>query len=294
MISNELPSLYIIGGGRAGASLSFFLQRKGFTILALVERNPDRYRFLKEDLQWKFVVTDILPEVIRDADVIFLTIRDDHIADMAAQLHSLGNFWHQKLVLHCSGALPSSILSPLNNAGAITASLHPVYSFAIDPRENRYLNDVWFNAEGSEQAIKKIKTAFSFLASRIIPVTTEQKKAIHLACVFYSNFYVALAQISRELLGGIGNAKENTFRIFNPLLSSSISQVLEHGPEGALTGPVKRADIDTLQSHLHYIRDNHAQLTQVYLFFSRKLLSISGLPQKDKNRIEQILQQFEQ
>ncbi len=294
MSSNEIQSLYIIGGGRTGASLAFFMLRNGLSVRGIAERNPDRFRFLNKDLNWSFTEQEISLPKIRQADIIFITTRDDHISDVANHLRSLGNHWRNKLILHCSGALPSAILEPLEEVGALTASFHPVYSFATDPRENRHFNEIWFNAEGKNGAVERIITVFPFLESRIIKVDTDQKKAIHLACVFYSNFYVALAQISKELLTGIEIPPQEIFRFFNPLLSSSISQVLEHGPAGALTGPVKRADTDTIRSHLEFIRQNHPELESVYLFLSRKLLSISGLSGKEIARIEQFLQQFEQ
>ncbi len=288
MPDKQKPSFFIIGGGRAGASLAYYFARRGYPVLSLVERNPDRYNFLKQELAWSFLANQIHYDVLAKSDILLLTIRDDQIQEIASELAATANQWREKIVAHTSGAAPSSVLWPLRARGAFVASLHPVYSFATDPRENHRMNEIWLNAEGDDAALEVFEDIFRYTQNRVIRVSEEQKKAIHLACVFYANFYVALADISREILSDTLNLEHDVFSMLNPLLSSSIEQVHESGTRQALTGPIKRADIKTISTHLEFLQSKHPDLLDAYITLSRRLLTMADLVEKDKKRLNQL------
>jgi predicted short-subunit dehydrogenase-like oxidoreductase (DUF2520 family) len=295
MISNNLPSIYIIGGGRTGASLAAYFLHLGLKVNAVVERNTYRLNFLKRELKWNFVVPRISPSSLNVSRFILLTTQDKFIANVAAELSRLEIDWKNKIVLHCSGTLPSEILESLRRLGARVAAIHPIYSFSEDPRSNYNLNEIWFDGEGDQEAIASIKSLVTPEKNpRFLEVTPAQKIALHLATVFYSNFYVAIAQMSCELLAGMDLSDKDAFTMLDPLLSASHQQVLENGLSQALTGPLKRGDEITIVTHLNYLRSNHPEYLEIYIQLSRKLLAISGLSGKDQVRLEGILQQFQQ
>jgi len=292
MSSHALPNIHFIGGGRTGASLAFFFLRQGLAVNSLIEKNPDRLHFLKKEFQWNFLDHHIDPQKLSDAAVVFITVRDDHISDMTGTLSKTKISWKNKLVLHCSGTLSSQVLNPLQEKGAGTASFHPIYSFSLDPRENRLLNEVWFNIEGEPEVLNRIEEIFAFKKEKFIRIKADQKQALHLACVFYSNFYIVLAKMSHDLVKEFPISEKEVFRIFRPLLQSSIEQVLQHGPSAALTGPITRADQKTISAHLDYLRDHHPDLLPVYVTFSQELISISNLSPKDKTDLTRMFQNY--
>ncbi len=292
MTTQSRPTFYFIGGGRAGASLAFYFRRKGYPVSAIVERNPDRFNFLKKELNWPFVDPSFNFEKLSQANVIFLTIHDDQIDEMANYLAEIEIDWSEKIVVHSSGAVSSEVLKPIKNLGGSIASVHPVYSFSVDPRENHNVKDIWFNLEGDHQALTLFENIFRFTENRSMRVTVDHKKAIHIACVFYANFYVALADFSREILTNSKYISEEVFKMLNPLLSSSIEQVLEHGTTGGLTGPIKRADIETITSHLKFLKENHQELIPAYILLSKKLINVSKLMEKDKKQILSLFHKY--
>ena len=288
-----MPNLCFIGGGRTGASLTFYFLRQGYPVISLIEKNPYRLDYLKKEFQWNFLAASMDSDKISTAKVIFLTVRDDHLQELAESLSKLKINWNDRLILHCSGTHSSQVLNPLQKIGADIASFHPIYSFSLDPRENHLLNDVWFDIEGESKTLDKIEELFSFKKDKLIRIKPDQKQAVHLACVFYANFYVALAQMSHQLLKNISVPEKKTFQIFRPLLQSSIEQVQEHGPAEALTGPITRADRKILSAHLKYLHDHHPDLLSVYLLFSQRLISLSNLSPKDKSDLTHILQDYQ-
>ncbi|MEJ2048701.1 MAG: DUF2520 domain-containing protein [Calditrichota bacterium] len=285
-------SFYIIGGGRAGASLAYYLLRKGHTLISLVERNPERYQFLKDELGWAFVDMKLDMIKMEKTDIFLLTVRDDQIEPLANHLSGMELPWVKKLVIHCSGVLPSSKLSLFKSKGAAVASVHPVYSFSLDPRKNQHFEKVCFSIEGDKPAYDSLHKIFKTDYNLIFPVNETDKQAIHLACVFYANFYVALASQTRQILSFRGWSEKQIFEFLNPLLASAIEQVTKTGCIDALTGPVKRGDIETIKNHLDYLSKNHQELLKYYILMSKQLLKISELSQKDEERLLKKLDQY--
>ncbi len=293
MKSQRKFSFYIIGGGRAGASLAYFLLKQGHSIVSLVERNPVRYQFLNEELDWSFVEKKLNKPKMLSADIILLTVQDDQIAPLVGRLANMKLVWDNKICVHCSGVLPSSILLPLKKLGAAVASIHPIYSFFSDPRENQYFNLAGISLEGEKKVLDGLENIFGTTTNKIFRVDDKEKKAIHLASVFYANFYVALASQCIQILESLGLQEKQIFEVLNPLLLSSIEQVTEFGPRNALTGPVKRGDIETLKSHLAFLKKNHPALLKNYIIMSEQLLKVSSLSKTDQDRISEMFKKYQ-
>lgn len=286
---NSKPSFFIIGAGRTGASVAFYLARQGYKINALVERNPQRIDYLKEQFNWSFLLDKIDSQVLKESRIILITVRDDHLNDMARQLSQINIPWRNKIVVHMSGALPSDVLQPLREKGAHVASVHPVYSFASDPRDNHRMTNIWFNIEGDEPALQLFEKLFAHTENRIFRVDSQQKQAMHIAAVIYANFYVSLAKMSRDLLQDILPAEEDLFLLLNPLLTSSIEQVTRRGIMEGLTGPVTRGDAQTIQNHLDYLREHAPHLVEPYVILTRQLLPLSRLKNHEEENLKSVL-----
>ncbi|MFZ0391739.1 MAG: Rossmann-like and DUF2520 domain-containing protein [Calditrichia bacterium] len=288
-MSQNKPTITIIGGGRAGASLAFYFSRQGQRILSLSERNPERFDFLQQTFNWPFLTQHIEVPTLQDSRIVLICIHDNQVAEVARSLSEKLPSWRNKVVAHTSGALPAKVLNPLKKKGAAVASMHPVYSFSKDPRENHLLRNIWFNLEGDSEALNQLEELFRFTQNRILRVDESRKEAVHLACVFYANFYVALAQISKEILQDIPLEEPEIFEMLNPLLRSSVDQVLAHGTAKGLTGPIKRGDTRTIQAHLELMQKNFPDKIPLYRELSLKLLELSSLLPGDKITLEKLL-----
>ena len=293
MKSQRKFSFYIIGGGRAGAFLTNFLLERGHLITSLVERNPSRYQFLKNELGWSFIEKKLDRTKMSSADILLLTVQDDQITRLAQNLSAMDLSWDNKICLHCSGILPSSILLPLKERGAKVASVHPIYSFSSDPHKNKYFDKAGISLEGDKNALDLIEKIFLTKLNKIFRVSEQGKKLIHLASVFYANFYVALASQCIQILEPLGWQEKQIFEVLNPLLLSSIEQVTEVGYREGLTGPVKRGDIETLKNHLAFLKKNYPALVNNYIVMSDQLLKISEIPDTEHSRISALFKKFQ-
>lgn len=292
MKSNSIkPVFFIIGAGRSGAGLARYFIQQGFEIAMLVEKKRQRVRYLSTRFNWHFLSQRPSADRLAAADIVLLAVPDDLIAETAEQTAGLLSTWENKIVTHTSGALSSAVLQPFKQKSALIASVHPIYAFAENPKNNRQMKKIWFDLEGDVSAMDVFEQIFHSTGNPTIRVTSEQKKSIHLASVFSANFLIALTEISGELLEGI-LANHQAEQLLSPLLTASLGQISRHGTAGGLTGPIQRGDVQTIRTHLEYLQSNRPELLEIYISLSEKLLFVSGIPARKRSILQNTLTQF--
>lgn len=286
-----MPVFSIIGAGRSGAGLARYFVEQGFEITALVEKNSERFRYLSGRFNWRFLTRQLTSDKMAAAHIVLLTVQDDLIAETAEQTARLLPAWINKVVAHTSGTLPCEVLKPFRRKGAAVASVHPVYAFALNPEDNRQIENVWFDLEGDSPAVTVFEQIFRSTGNPAFRIGPEQKEAVHLASVFSANFLVALAEMSRDLLGNILPENQEK-QLLHPLLTAVIEQISLHGAADGLTGPIQRGDAKTVQAHLKFLKNYHPEMLDIYIELSEKLLSLSGVSSKSRSALQQIFKQF--
>lgn len=217
------------------------------------------------------------------SDWIFLTVPDDQIASVANQLAPFLTKRH--VLFHCSGAQPSALLRQVDTPVYQYCSLHPAAVFADDQTA---LDKILFTIEGPATTVDQVKTALSTLPNQIQPIDDQQKAKYHAACVFSSNFINALLATSQTLFQQVGLDSQFATRLSLSLAQQQLDQIQARGLTQALTGPVKRGDLTTIQRHLASLDPSTAQL---YQLLSLTLLHTGAvdLPSEKTNLINQEL-----
>jgi predicted short-subunit dehydrogenase-like oxidoreductase (DUF2520 family) len=283
--SQNKPHFFVIGAGRVGATLCLQFSRKEFPIISLVEKSKKRFSYLQNNYHWAFLDSSIKPIKISKAHCIIISVQDDVIKIIAEQLAKLDVDWAEKFVFHCSGTLPASVLSPLKKLGAHTASLHPIYSFSLEPRENSHFDKVCFSIEGENKTEEFVFQYFKSEKNQIIKVNEDQKRAIHLACVFSANFLVGLITLSHKILKKNHLSEKEVLRMLNPLITSTVDHITDHGISKGLTGPVKRGDIHTIHRQIDQLKSDYPALLELYRDISLILVEQSGLTPLEKKKL---------
>jgi predicted short-subunit dehydrogenase-like oxidoreductase (DUF2520 family) len=194
------------------------------------------------------------------ADVIFLTVSDSAIEELAKELV----LPEDTLLVHTSGAVPMHVL---DYAGTDHIGVfYPLQTFTKG-------HDIPFSSIPIllESRIKKDGDILRFLAAslsqRVVFVESGQRKQVHLAAVFASNFTTFMLMQAQQL----AIQKDFPLDLLAPLVMESVQKALKVGPEKALTGPARRGDVDTLEAHLILLSDNEG-LKTLYKFISQKIL----------------------
>ena len=113
-------------------------------------------------------------EMLPEADITFITTPDHVIESTALRLLQSPNFRADSIMVHCSGALPASILEH-DIKPCLTASAHPMHSFADPGKSVATLAGSYCTLEGSNHAVAVLTGLFSQLGCHIAMVTATSR-----------------------------------------------------------------------------------------------------------------------
>jgi hypothetical protein len=77
-----------------------------------------------------------------------------------------------------------------------------------------------------------------------------QRALYHAAAVFASNYVIAAVYEGTRLLEASGWLRAEAERALIPLVEGVVANLRKQGTVGALTGPIRRGDVDTVKRHL--------------------------------------------
>jgi len=269
----EKPQVTIIGTGRLGTALAVALEAKGYPIQSLVARRLQSARkaaAVLEDKPRAYAANQI--GVLPQADLFLITVPDDQIAKVAAQLGSQ-NYDPKPTVLHTSGALSSEVLSPLRAKGWSTGSVHPLISVS-DP--NTSIEGAFWSVEGDAHAVRVGKTLVRDLGGTSFSIRTADKPLYHAAAVMTSGNVTALFDVALEMLVECGLTRTTARRILQPLLVSTVHNLETKDPAAALTGTFSRGEVETVKRHLAALKDHKlAEALELYCRLGRRSIKLT-------------------
>jgi hypothetical protein len=93
-----------------------------------------------------------------------------------------------------------------------------------------------------------------------------KRKALHVAAVFVCNFVNHLYKIGHTI------CKENklSFDILKPLIKETAEKITHLTPTEAQTGPAKRNDTTTINTHLNFLTDENEK--EIYKIITKSII----------------------
>ena len=206
---------------------------------------------------------------VRGAGALMLAVPDGSIAALASQLAELGVIEPGMLVFHCAGALDASLLAPCAALGALTASVHPLTSFADPAALSQHFAGVFCITEGNALALEQLEPVFAATGARIARLSGSVKAAYHAGAVLASGYLVTTvaAALAAEQMAGIDAATATA--MLAPLIRVSIDNALKLGPKAAMTGPLPRGDDAVVRQHYAIFRKLDPALADCYAALTR-------------------------
>lgn len=215
-------------------------------------------------------------EKLAKADLFLLATPDGALPSTCAALAAHGAFGPDSIVFHCSGALTSSALDAARAVGAQVASIHPIRSFAQPEQVLQNFAGTWCGIEGDEVALAVITPLFERLGAKLVAIRPEAKTLYHAAAVFASNYLVTLGDAALAAYAGAGIVREDALQMIAPLMQNTLANLLAHGPEAALSGPVARGDMETVARHAAALGQSDPQLEQLYLALVERTSAVAA------------------
>ncbi len=253
----------VVGAGKVGSALAVALDEcGGYRISGVASRSLESARRLGELV--KAPASNDPLDVVRSADVVFITTPDREIRPAADEIARRGGFCPGQVVAHTSGALTSEELSAAREGGADVVSIHPLQSFANTENGASRLEGVYFAVEGDAGALPTADRIVNDLGGILLHLRGEDKALYHAAACVASNYLVALIHLATGLLERCGLDREHGLKALVPLLDGTLQNIKELGAVDALTGPVARGDVPTLQWHLDAFARRDAEAGELY------------------------------
>lgn len=248
-----MTTLNIIGAGHLGKTIGYLLHHKAqVKILGVCNQSitsaNEAVQFIGSGRAYGSIHT--LPV----ADITMIATQDDNICDVTHLL--LTQKQHiSPIVFHCSGSMSSKALSRLKEKNALLASAHPVHAFANPHQSIAQFKGTHISLEGDIQACNALMKLFQQIGAHPFHFTGD-KSTYHAACCMASNHLVTLKYVANKLLVHSGIKEETASNILNELMRGTLENLRQTAPEEALTGPIKRGNADTIESHLSSLKES--------------------------------------
>ncbi|MFL5496383.1 MAG: Rossmann-like and DUF2520 domain-containing protein [Gemmatimonadales bacterium] len=277
----ERHPVAIIGAGRMGQGLALALGAAGLDVV-LLSQGP------RELVSPLVLHPGPRRDAVGAAGLVLLATPDDAIPQIARELAAEQAVGPSQVVLHLSGVLDRRALRALEASGAALGSFHPLQTIADPSSAAERLAGCYVGIEGDGRALAMGKWLAVILRMHPVELATDRKATYHAAAVFAANYTVALAGIAERLARSAGVPPELAGQLYRPLMEGAVSN-LELGPAAALTGPIRRGDVATVQAHLAALEPADRQLYRMLGLAALRLAREAGLAAEPASRLEQLL-----
>jgi predicted short-subunit dehydrogenase-like oxidoreductase (DUF2520 family) len=193
-----------------------------------------------------------------EADVCFIAVADDAIAEVASRLS-----YKKTVLVHTAGAIG---LDVLKNASTDTAVLWPVYSITSSSiPQHRNIPMAW-----EASSVKAEKYALSLahaLTDVLFEAKYEQRRWLHLSAVISNNFVNHLMAISERI------CQENDipFSALLPVIDQTFARFRQSSPSVVQTGPAIRGDQKTITEQASLL-STHPEWQAVYQAITNSII----------------------
>jgi len=233
----------IIGTGRLGATLAVALHRVGVEIAMVANRNAASALQLAAQLGSCRAVDAI---EAAQADLVFLTVPDDALAPVAAQLPwRLG-----QAVVHCSGATEVAVLQPAADAGAAIGGFHPLQIFSDPARALELIAGSSVAIEGPPELEARLQQLAALLGMYPIHLPPGARALYHGGASYAASFLLSMLNEAVAAWRSFGVDEAQALQALLPLAQGTLAAAASKGLSAAVAGPVSRGDAGVIARHL--------------------------------------------
>ena len=272
-LSEKNFSVTLIGAGNVASWLVFALTKAGIPIRQIYGRNLQKCQKLAEKCHAEAI--DNLSNLKNNSDLYIFSLKDD-----AYKLVIPSIPFRLPMAAITAGSVSQEVLSPIADRYGV---VYPPQSFTQGADFSDI--EVPLCIEGSDENTAKELFAFAQkISSNVQYVNELQRKRLHMAAVFSSNFTNAMYGIGFDLLEKEGLDP----KMLLPLLQNTLDKLQTLSPWQSQTGPASRSDKKVMNEHLELLEDSDLQ--DIYKLISYYILKKTGpdTMEKYKEKLQKI------
>jgi predicted short-subunit dehydrogenase-like oxidoreductase (DUF2520 family) len=248
-----------IGSGNLAWHLAPALDNMGYVVREVYSQNPNHAEELTERL-YQAEVKATLDFSTSDSKVFIIAVTDDAINDIAREII----LPEDAILVHTSGSQPITELqyAATQNLGVF----YPLQTFSKSKKVDFKEVPIFIESYTDETEKILMQLARS-ISKEVRKIGSEERKALHVAAVFASNFSNHMLTIAKEIM----QQNNLSYDWLKPLITETINKSMYIGPENAQTGPAKRADLNILDSHLDFLKEQPS-IAEIYKVISQHII----------------------
>jgi predicted short-subunit dehydrogenase-like oxidoreductase (DUF2520 family) len=273
----DVPSLAIVGAGRAGSALAIAAHEAGYPVAAVASRRGEVARLLADTVGAQAVGTPL--QAVASADITLLAVPDGAIVSVAAAIAASGRSLRGRGVVHLGARFGPGVIASLRGAGAEVGVLHPLQALA-GPASASLLAGASFRVDATGILRRRLLGFVAALGARPLEIDPSQATLYHAAAVLAGNAPLALLEEATRLLEAAGVGRAQALEALAALLEGAARNARRAGPAAALTGPVARGDTDAISAHLDALAP-YPEARDLYLHLTRAMETLVA-PRKDQ------------
>ncbi len=250
----QFGKIAIIGAGNVSYTLCKLLKDKDIEPFCVFVRNDSEAAKMRADLNVE-TVSDY--EKVMLSDLAIIAVNDDAISEVASHLVD-----YKGLAVHTSGTRPSETLSEIERYGVF----YPLQTMSKG-REIAFDDVPILIYANMPDDLIRLRGFSAALSSKVEYCDDEQRKAVHLAAVYFSNFTDVMLEIGAKIL------KDNglDLSMIRHLVKETMQKAFEMSPEKALTGPARRGDMETIENHMKML-EKYPEEQDIYKLLTNFIL----------------------
>lgn len=275
----------IIGAGKLGTSLYNALKAKSSDQIYLIGNRP----ISNQEIEKQNFSLELTAEIVESSKIIIISVRDEQIINVVDKLIDFQ--LKRKIIFHTSGAESSDVLFRLCAQGSAVGSLHPIQSFPEPFQPVEIWENITCSYEGDISGIKASEKLCADLGSKLVVLTRDEKRALHLSAVFSSNYLVALYSAATNIVGAETGRKLDLPNVLGPLSQQVLDNYRQLPVEEILSGPLQRGDVATIKQHIELMKEQKlSRELQLYKELAKYLLDEKYVSNTIRIEISKILE----
>jgi len=274
-MSSPRPTLGCVGSGRLAATVLPLWRKAGWTIATVAGRNPDTTRVLAARVKAEPRLD--LAGLADGPAVVLLAVPDESVAAIAERLASRSD-WKGRIALHHAGAFGPELLAALRKAGAAVGVLHPLQVMPRDPTVP-LPGSTRARCEGDPAALRIARRLARDAGWVALPTrlkwTPATRTDYHIAASLAANDLVALIAAAARLIESSGATRRDALDALVPLARGALEQLATETAGQAVSGPVPRGDVETLEAHFVRLNRRDRELHEIHRLLSSRVLKLA-------------------
>ncbi len=196
---------------------------------------------------------------LKEVDVYIISVSDNAIAEVSEQLP-----FKNRLVVHTSGSSDITVLTSKNRKGVF----YPLQTFSKNKDVDFTEIPICLEAENKAD-YQTLETLAKSISKKVYSISSEQRKSLHVAAVFVSNFVNHMYVIGNEI------CTENNvpFEVLQPLIKEVANKIETLSPKEAQTGPALRHDTKTITKHIEFLQNTDYQ--EIYKLLTQSIQNVA-------------------